>query len=288
MYRPVSLIILDGWGENPRNEANAIKEAKTPYLDSLFQDYPHATLLASGEAVGLPEGQMGTSEVGHLNIGAGRVVYQSLVRISKALREGELKQNTVLNELFQTAVAENRPLHLMGLVSPGGVHSHTEHLYGLMQLAKEFGVKKVFIHAFLDGRDTPPASAKEYLKDLEEVCQTKGIGEIATISGRYYAMDRDNRWDRVEKAYQAMVDGIGEEADSAQQAIMNSYACEITDEFVLPTVIKKSGQPVATINSGDPVLFFNYRPDRAREIARVFVDPEFSGFQTKQGFLKAK
>ncbi len=288
MYRPVSLIILDGWGENPRNEANAIKEAKTPYLDSLFQDYPHATLLASGEAVGLPEGQMGTSEVGHLNIGAGRVVYQSLVRISKALREGELKQNTVLNELFQTAVAENRPLHLMGLVSPGGVHSHTEHLYGLMQLAKEFGVKKVFIHAFLDGRDTPPASAKEYLKDLEEVCQTKGIGEIATISGRYYAMDRDNRWDRVEKAYQAMVDGIGEEADSAQQAIMNSYACEITDEFVLPTVIKKSGQPVATINSGDPVLFFNYRPDRAREIARVFVDPEFSGFQTTQGFLKAK
>lgn len=288
MYRPVSLIILDGWGENPRTQANAIKEAQTPFLDSLFQDYPHATLLASGEAVGLPEGQMGTSEVGHLNIGAGRVVYQSLVRVSKAIREGELKQNPVLIELFKTAVTQNRPLHLMGLVSPGGVHSHTEHLYGLIQLAKEYGIKEVYIHAFLDGRDTPPASAKDYLKELETVCETKGIGVLATIGGRYYAMDRDNRWDRVEKAYLAMVDGIGEEADSAHQAIMNSYAREITDEFMLPTVIKRNGKPVSTINAGDPVIFFNFRPDRAREMARVFVDPDFTGFKRAKGFIKTE
>ena len=287
-YRPVALIILDGWGENPRPEHNAIKQASTPFLDSLFQKYPHATLLCSGEAVGLPEGQMGTSEVGHLNIGAGRVVYQSLVKISKALREGEFKQNQVFLDLINYTVNENRPLHLMGLVSPGGVHSHTEHLYGLLQLAKEFGVKEVFIHAFLDGRDTPPASAAEYLEELEKVCAEKGIGQIATISGRYYAMDRDNRWERIEKAYAAMVYGEGETADSAGQAIQNSYANQVTDEFVLPTVITKDGKPVGLIKAGDPVIFFNFRPDRAREITRTFVDPEFKGFERRGGFLNTR
>jgi 2,3-bisphosphoglycerate-independent phosphoglycerate mutase len=285
-YKPAALIILDGWGLNPREDGNAIKHANTPFLDSLFAKYPSGTLLCSGEAVGLPEGQMGTSEVGHLNIGAGRVVYQSLVRISKALREGAFKQNQVFLDLIRYAVKENRPLHLMGLVSPGGVHSHTEHLYGLIQLAKEFGVKEVYIHAFLDGRDTPPTSAKGYLEELEKVCRDKEIGKIATIGGRYYGMDRDKRWDRVERAYAAMVYGEGETADSAIQAIDNSYAQEVTDEFVLPTVITKNGRPLATINEGDPVIFFNFRPDRAREITRVFVDPDFSGFNRRSGFLK--
>ncbi|MGE5605345.1 MAG: 2,3-bisphosphoglycerate-independent phosphoglycerate mutase [Bacteroidota bacterium] len=285
-YRPAALIILDGWGSNPSQEANAIKEANTPFLNSLFKENPHATLLCSGEAVGLPEGQMGTSEVGHLNIGAGRVVYQSLVRISKALRDGEFKRNPVFMDLVQYALKESRPLHVMGLVSPGGVHSHTEHLYGIIKLAKEFGIKQVYIHAFLDGRDTPPSSAKEYLDELEEFCGQTGLGKIATISGRYYAMDRDKRWERVEKAYAAMVYGEGEEADSALQAIQNSYARDITDEFVIPTIVKADGKPVASIKTGDPVLFFNFRPDRAREITRVFVDPEFTGFERRTGYLK--
>ncbi len=284
-FKPAALIILDGWGLNPREDGNAIKHANTPFLKSLFAKYPSATLLTSGEAVGLPEGQMGTSEVGHLNIGAGRVVYQSLVRISKALREGQFKQNKVFLDSIQYAVKENRPLHLMGLVSPGGVHSHTEHLYGLLQLAKELGIQEVYIHAFLDGRDTPPSSAKEYLEELEKVCQEKGIGRIATIGGRYYGMDRDKRWDRVEKAYAAMVYGEGETANSALEAVTNSYAKEVTDEFVLPTVMMKNGKPLATIKNGDPVIFFNFRPDRAREIARVFVDPNFDGFTRKTGFL---
>lgn len=287
-YKPTALIILDGWGDNPREEANAIKQANTPYLDQMFQKYPHATLLSSGEAVGLPEGQMGTSEVGHLNIGAGRVVYQSLVRISKALREGEFKQNQVFLDVLDYTLKQNRPLHLMGLVSPGGVHSHAQHLYGLLQLAKESGIKQVFIHAFLDGRDTPPSSAAEYLEELEKVCAEKGIGQIATISGRYYAMDRDKRWERVEKAYLAIVDGEGEEADSSRQAIENSYANKVTDEFVLPTVITKDGKAVGSVRSGDPVIFFNFRPDRAREIARTFVDPEFDGFKRRSGYLAPK
>lgn len=285
-HKPTALIILDGWGENPNIEYNAIKQANTPFLDSMFEKYPHGSLLCSGEAVGLPEGQMGTSEVGHLNIGAGRVVYQSLVRISKSLREGGFKQNKVFVDLMQYALSENRPLHLMGLVSPGGVHSHTEHLYGLIQLAKEFGVKEVYIHAFLDGRDTPPASAVKYLEELEQVCKTKGLGQIATVSGRYFAMDRDKRWDRVEKAYQAMIDGTGKLAESAVQAVEASYIEKVTDEFVLPTVITKGGQPVGKIKAGDPVIFFNFRPDRARELTRAFVDPSFDGFERQGGFLK--
>jgi 2,3-bisphosphoglycerate-independent phosphoglycerate mutase len=285
-YRPAALIILDGWGDNPNPKANAVKQAHTPFLDNLFATYPHATLLCSGEAVGLPEGQMGTSEVGHLNIGAGRVVYQSLVRISKALREGEFKRNQVFLDLVAYAVKEGRPLHLMGLVSPGGVHSHTEHLYGLIQLAKEMGVKEVYIHAFLDGRDTPPSSALEYLEEVEKVCSEKGIGRIATVGGRYYGMDRDKRWERVEKAYASMVYGEGEEADSAIQAVKNSYAKNVTDEFVLPTVVTRNGKPVGLIQAGDPVIFFNFRPDRAREITRAFIDPEFNGFNRRNGYLK--
>ncbi len=287
-YKRAALIILDGWGVNPQAEGNAIKAAKTPYLDSLFANSPHSTLLCSGEAVGLPQGQMGTSEVGHLNIGAGRVVYQSLVRISKALRDGELQSNLVFNQVLQHSLDTKKPLHIMGLVSPGGVHSHTDHLYGLIRLAKEAGIQEIYIHAFLDGRDTPPASAKEYLADLEKFCQTEQVGQIATISGRYYAMDRDNRWERVEKAYQAMVDGVGEMAPSALQAVENSYGQNITDEFVLPAVITNSGSPVGTINQGDSVLFFNFRPDRAREIARAFVDPEFNGFVRQKGFLNTQ
>jgi 2,3-bisphosphoglycerate-independent phosphoglycerate mutase len=287
-YRPAALIILDGWGINPNEQYNAIKKANTPYLDGLFANNPHATLLCSGEAVGLPQGQMGTSEVGHLNIGAGRVVYQSLVRISKALREGEFQQNQVFIDLINYAVHQDRPLHLMGLVSPGGVHSHTEHLYGLIHLAKELGVKQVLIHAFLDGRDTPPTSAHEYITALEEYCRTEGLGRIATIGGRYYAMDRDKRWERVAKAYAAMVDGNGESADSAAQAVENSYRRQINDEFVLPVVICEKGQPVGRIAAGDPVLFFNFRPDRAREITRAFVDPQFTGFERQAGFLNPK
>lgn len=287
-YRPAALIILDGWGINPNNKNNAITQANTPFLDGLFAQYPHASLLCSGEAVGLPQGQMGTSEVGHLNIGAGRVVYQSLVRITKALRDGEFQQNQVFMDLIRYAIDNKRPLHLMGLVSPGGVHSHTEHLYGLIRLAKRLGVKDVLIHAFLDGRDTPPSSAIEYIEALEQHCRMEEYGRIATVSGRYYAMDRDKRWERVEKAYQAMVDCIGETADSAVQAVQNSYERQTTDEFVVPTVIWKGGGPVGRVSPHDPVIFFNFRPDRAREITRAFVDPKFNGFERKTGYLEPR
>jgi 2,3-bisphosphoglycerate-independent phosphoglycerate mutase len=284
-YRPAALIILDGWGLNPNPKHNAIKSAHTPFLDGLFQREPHATLLCSGEAVGLPEGQMGTSEVGHLNIGAGRVVYQSLVRISKALRDGEFKQNSVFIDLVRYAVANKRPLHLMGLVSPGGVHSHTDHLYGMIELAKEFGVSQVYIHAFLDGRDTPPSSAHGYLAQLEAFCAKLNYGRIATVSGRYYAMDRDKRWDRVEKAYAAMAYGAGILSDAVKVAVADSYAKNVTDEFLAPVVITENGKPLGTIQPEDPAICFNFRPDRVREITRAFIDPDFKGFERKNGFL---
>lgn len=285
-YRPVALIILDGWGLNPDPRENAVASAKKPFLDHLFSSCPHGKLLTSGEAVGLPEGQMGTSEVGHLNIGAGRVVYQSLVRIGKALRDGEMEQNAVFMDQLNYAAQSGKPLHLMGLVSPGGVHSHTEHLYGFIKLAKKYGVKEVYIHAFLDGRDTPPAIAKTYIRDLLDECARIGLGKIATISGRYYAMDRDNRWDRAEKAYTAMVDGFGETAIDPVEAVEQSYAKEVNDEFVLPTVIVENSQPVGSIQAGDPIIFFNFRPDRAREITRAFVDKDFNGFERKAGWLE--
>ena len=283
-YKPVTLIILDGWGINPRRDGNAVALAKTPYLDSLFDAYPHAKLLCAGEAVGLPEGQMGTSEVGHLNIGAGRVVYQSLVRISLALREGELKRNEVFQGLLRRVKERGKALHFMGLVSPGGVHSHTEHLYGFIRLAVEAGLHEIYIHAFLDGRDTPPQSALDYLDALEAECRKIGAGRVATVSGRYYAMDRDKRWDRVEKAFRAMVYGEGEKAGSARAAVEQSYAKETNDEFVLPTVVTENGLPVATVKPGDGLIFFNFRPDRAREITRAFVDRDFNGFARPGGY----
>lgn len=286
-HRPVALIILDGWGHNPDPEYkySAIKAGKTPFLDRMTAENPHALVETSGEAVGLPEGQMGTSEVGHLNIGAGRIVYQSLVRISKALKSGEVKQNPVFTELINYLLTTGKPLHFMGLVSPGGVHSHTEHLYQFVRLAAEMGIKEIYIHAFLDGRDTPPASAKTYLVELEEELAKIGVGRIATVAGRYYAMDRDKRWERVEKAYVAMVDGEGEKAPNAVAAVEASYAKDVHDEFVLPTVIEQDGKPVATIGPGDGIIFFNFRPDRAREITRALVDAEFDFFPRKKGYL---
>src|SRR5690554_50779 len=232
-YRPAALIILDGWGYNPVQKDNAVFEAHTPYLDGLKEKCPHALLSTSGEAVGLPAGQMGTSEVGHLNIGAGRIVDQSLVRISKSLQTGEIKQNPVFREMLDYVKKQNKPLHFMGLLSPGGVHSHTDHLYEFVRLAKEAGIKEVFIHAILDGRDTPPTSAVGYIQDLQEKLAEIGLGKLATVMGRYYAMDRDHRWERTEKAYAAMVYGEGIKALDAQKAIHESYRQGVNDEFVL-------------------------------------------------------
>lgn len=287
-HRPVGLIILDGWGYNPNTSNNAIYEANTPFLDHIMKENPHALVETSGEAVGLPPGQMGTSEVGHLNIGAGRVVYQSLVRISKALESGEIKKNQVFLDLINSLKGSDKALHFIGLVSPGGVHSHTDQLYQFIRMAVEMGIKNIFVHAFLDGRDTPPASAAGYLEELETELEKIGTGKVATIMGRYYAMDRDKRWERVEKAYTALVDGEGDKASSVEEAINTSYAKEITDEFVLPTVIMEGDKPVATVQPGDGVIFFNFRPDRAREITRAFVDQTFTGFLRKKGLLGVK
>lgn len=287
-YKPVTLIILDGWGYNPEEKNNAVAEAKTPFLDGLKANYPHALLGTSSKAVGLPDGQMGTSEVGHLNIGAGRIVYQSLLRISNSLETGEIVENPVFMEIINYAREEERPLHFMGLVSPGGVHSHTDHLYGFIKIARDVGVKKIFIHPFLDGRDTPPASAREYLEELEVKLKELGVGKIATVSGRYYAMDRDNRWERTEKAYAAMVYSEGRVASGAIQAVEESYAAGVTDEFLEPTVIYQDDQPVASIKPGDAMIFFNFRPDRARQITRAFVDRDFSGFERRGGALGVK
>ncbi|HEY8345057.1 MAG TPA: 2,3-bisphosphoglycerate-independent phosphoglycerate mutase [Bacillota bacterium] len=287
-HRPAALIILDGMGYNPDPKDNAVFEANTPFLDELMKNNPHSLVVASGEGVGLPAGQMGTSEVGHLNIGAGRIVYQSLVRISKDLESGAIKQNPVFKELLDYVVKEDKPLHFMGLVSPGGVHSHTDHLYEFMRLVKEAGVKEVYIHAILDGRDAPPTSAVQYLKALQEKIDEIGTGKIATVMGRYYAMDRDNRWERTEKAYAAMVYGQGVFATDPVQAVEDSYEKGVTDEFVLPIVLQQEGKPVATVKTGDAVLFFNFRPDRARQITRAFVDESFTGFERTGGRLGVK
>ncbi len=275
MKKPVALLILDGYGYNSEEKGNAIKAVSNKYIDSLLQKYPNTLINASGMAVGLPDGQMGNSEVGHTNIGAGRIVYQELTRITKAINDGDFFQNEVLLQAMENCKKNGTALHLMGLLSDGGVHSHNTHLYGLLELAKKNGVKDVYVHCFLDGRDVPPSSAKEYLAQLEDKMQEIGVGKIATIMGRYYAMDRDNRWERVEKAYNAMVKGVGETAVSADAAITASYQNEVVDEFVLPTVIDGA----KTISENDSVIFFNFRPDRAREITRTFVDEAFSGFE---------
>lgn len=276
--KPTVLMILDGYGLNESEKGNAVAEAKTPVMDQLMKEYPFVKGNASGMAVGLPEGQMGNSEVGHLNMGAGRIVYQDLTKITKAIQDGDFFENKVLLSACENVKANDSSLHLMGLVSDGGVHSHIEHIYGLLELAKRQGIEKVYVHCFLDGRDTPPASGKEYVEQLEAKMKELGVGEVATVMGRYYAMDRDNRWDRVEKAYRALVYGEGEQAASGPAGIQASYDKDTTDEFVLPTVVMKDGKPTATVKEKDSIIFFNFRPDRAREITRTFCDDEFTGF----------
>ena len=280
--KPVALIIMDGFGKSEENTPNAITAANTPNLDKLFAENPITYIGASGLDVGLPDGQMGNSEVGHTNIGAGRVVYQMLVKISKDIQDGEFFKNPALLHSVENCKANNSALHLIGLVSPGGVHSHQEHLYGLLQLAKMHGLTKVYVHCLMDGRDVPPKSGLDDIKALVAKMEEIGGGKIATVMGRYYAMDRDNAWDRVEKAYAAMVYGEGNTADCAVCAMQNSYDAGVTDEFVVPTVIDKDGM----IKENDSVVFFNFRPDRARQITRTFVDPDFAGFERKKGFFK--
>ena len=277
MKKPTVLLILDGYGERKEKDGNAIALANTPVMDKLKKEFPYVEGQASGLFVGLPDGQMGNSEVGHMNMGAGRIVYQELTRITKAIEDGDFFENKALKEAVEHCKKENTALHFMGLVSSGGVHSHIEHIYGLLELAKRAGLKKVYLHAFLDGRDTPPDSGKSFLMEVEKKMQELGVGEIATISGRYYAMDRDKNYDRVEKAYRAMVDGTGEKASSVEEAIDASYAKQVYDEFVLPTVIEKDGA-VHTVSDGDAMIFFNFRPDRAREICHAFCDDEFNFF----------
>ena len=276
--RPTVLMILDGYGLNDRHDGNAVYEAKTPVMDKLMAECPFVKGNASGMAVGLPEGQMGNSEVGHLNMGAGRIVYQELTRITKEIEDGDFFKNEAFLEAVENCKKNDSALHLYGLVSDGGVHSHITHIFGLLELAKREGLSKVYVHCFLDGRDTPPTSGKEYVAQLVEKMKELGVGKVATISGRYYAMDRDNRWDRVEKAYRALTKGEGNTGTDPVEIIQASYDADVTDEFVVPSVVTENGAPVATIKSGDSIIFYNFRPDRARELTRVFCDDEFSGF----------
>ena len=276
--KPTVLMILDGYGLNNETKGNAVAEAKKPVMDKLRAECPFVQGNASGLAVGLPDGQMGNSEVGHLNMGAGRIVYQDLTKITKAIQDGDFFENKALLAACENVKKNDSALHLYGLVSDGGVHSHNSHIYGLLELAKRQGIEKVYVHCFLDGRDTPPASGKEYVAELEARMAEIGVGEVASVMGRYYVMDRDNRWDRVEKAYRALVFGEGEKTTSATEGIQASYDKDVTDEFVLPTVVEKDGVPVATIKDNDSVIFFNFRPDRAREITRTFCDDAFDGF----------
>ena len=274
------LMILDGYGINEIEEGNAVKLANTPIIDNLMKQNPTTTISASGLSVGLPEGQMGNSEVGHTNIGAGRIVYQELTRITKSIEDGDFFSIPELIDAIENCKKHNSKLHIIGLLSDGGVHSHNRHLYALLELAKRKDFEDVYVHCFLDGRDTPPASAEGYIVDLENKMEEKGVGKIATISGRFYSMDRDKRWQRVEKAYNALVRGEGEKDTSALAAIEKSYQKEVFDEFVIPTVICNSNnEPIATISKNDSVIFFNFRPDRAREITRSLVDREFDGFE---------
>ena len=279
--KPTVLMILDGYGLNEKTEGNAIAMAKTPVMDKLMSEYPCVKGNASGLAVGLPDGQMGNSEVGHMNMGAGRIIYQELTKITKAIEDGVFFENKALLAACENAKKNDSALHLMGLVSDGGVHSHIGHIFGLLELAKRQGLEKVYVHCFLDGRDTPPASGKEYVEQLEAKMKEIGVGEVASVSGRYYAMDRDNRWDRVELAYNALTTGEGVKGTDAPAAVQASYDNDKTDEFVLPTVIEKDGQPTGVISDKDSVVFFNFRPDRAREITRAFCDDDFQGFERK-------
>lgn len=276
--KPVAIIILDGFGCRKEVMGNAVAQANKPNFDRYMHEFPHATMQASGLAVGLPEGQMGNSEVGHTNIGAGRVVYQSLTRIDKAIKDGEFLTNPALNHAFNHVNENDSSLHLFGLLSDGGVHSHINHLVALIKAAKQKGIKKLYLHAFLDGRDVDPHAAPGYISTVEAAMQEAGLGEIATVSGRYYAMDRDKRWERVEVAYNAIAHGEGEKFDSAQQVVEKSYENDITDEFVLPSVIVKNGKPVATIKDNDSIIFFNFRPDRAIQLSNAFTNEEWEFF----------
>jgi len=281
MKKPLILIIMDGFGINSDTYGNAIKAAKTPNLTRLFEENPCTAIGASGMDVGLPDGQMGNSEVGHTNIGAGRVVYQELTRITKSIRDGDFFQNDALQNAMDNAKKPGTALHLIGLLSDGGVHSHNSHLVGLLDMAKRQGVERVFVHCLMDGRDVPPTSGKGFIEDLQADLSRIGVGRIATVMGRYYAMDRDNRWDRVEKAYAAMVYGEGVQNADPAAVMEQSYAADVTDEFVVPAVCTLDGR----IKADDSVIFFNFRPDRARELTRTFVDPAFTGFERRNGFF---
>ena len=284
MKKPVVLVIMDGFGINPNHKNNAVYSAKTPNLDKFVEMYPHTQIGASGMDVGLPDGQMGNSEVGHTNIGAGRVVYQELTRITKSISDGDFFENPVLLAAMDNCLEKGTALHLAGLLSDGGVHSHNTHLWGLLELAKKKGIKEVYVHALLDGRDVPPASGIEYVKEAYKKLEEIGVGKLATMAGRYYGMDRDTQWGRVQKAYNAIAKGEGLKADCAVEALEKSYVTKdedgkfITDEFVVPTVLGD----YKGINKDDSFIFFNFRPDRAREITRAFVDPEFKGFDRER------
>ena len=283
MSKLTMLMILDGFGINEKEEGNSVKLANTPHLSDILTKNPNTIIHTSGLAVGLPDGQMGNSEVGHTNIGAGRIVYQDLAKITKAIEDGNFFSVPEFVKAIENCKKNNSKLHIMGLLSNGGVHSHNRHLYALLELAKRKDFEDVYVHCFMDGRDTPPASGGGYIIELEEKMKEKEVGQIATISGRFYAMDRDKRWERVSLAYNAIVNGEGEKASSAISAIEESYQKEVFDEFVKPTVItNKNGEAIAKIEDGDSVIFFNFRPDRAREITRSIVDREFDGFETKK------
>ena len=281
--KPVALIVLDGWGVNKNPEANAVALARLPFYSALLRDYPHALLSACGEDTGLPDNQMGNSEVGHMNLGAGRIVYQDFTRINRAIRDGSFATNPVLQGVIRKTQSSGGRLHLLGLLSDGGVHSHISHLEALLEMVKAHNRPPVFIHAFLDGRDTPPQSALSYIRTAESRMSAIGVGSIATVTGRYYAMDRDQRWDRIAKAYAALVEGTGERHASAEEAVTASYAAGITDEFVRPAVIVgQYGNPVGTIEDGDSVIFYNFRADRSRELTRALTNPDFNEFSRKR------
>lgn len=281
--KPVVLMVLDGYGISDKTEGNAIALANTPVMDKLMAECPFAKGNASGLAVGLPDGQMGNSEVGHMNIGAGRVIYQELTRITKAIKDGDFFKNEEMLAAIENCKKNNSDLHLWGLLSDGGVHSHNTHLYAILELCKREGLSNVYVHPFFDGRDTPPASGKGYLEELIAKMKEIGVGKVASMSGRYYAMDRDNRWDRVELAYKSLVTGEGVQAEDAVAAMQESYDKEVYDEFVLPTVITENGKPVSLVKPNDSVIFFNFRPDRAREITRAFCSDDFDGFTRPYG-----
>ena len=281
MKQPLALIILDGFGCREETKGNAIAAARTPHLDHLMASCPHTRIGASGMDVGLPDGQMGNSEVGHTNIGAGRIVYQELTRITKSFDEGEALGNPALTAAMENARRPGQALHLMGLLSDGGVHSHIRHLYGLMEMARRFAVERVYLHCFMDGRDVPPTSGIEFIAALQQKIKELGLGQIATVSGRYYAMDRDNRWERVKLAYDAIVNGEGNKGPDPVAVMQKSYDAGVTDEFIVPTVVTEG----AGIKAGDSVIFFNFRPDRARELTRALVDPDFAGFEREKGFF---